>query len=175
MSVFINLIYIESKYYLTKRNSWLLLEMALLLIPATFVSALYFDIYGHTFADKQVWIRQVQKQIKYCIRLFYKRKYICINVCKETSLWKNEQGNRRKQKNYHQSLDNYVDEDDNIKRDNYESLDLFYYKLLKALTVTYLNYELFRRQQRLMNLLVFQWSISYWRRFNCLLYSWNND
>lgn len=166
MSVFINLIYIESKYYLTERNFCLLLEIALLLIPATFVLALYFDIYGHTFADKQVWIKQVQKQVKYCIKLLYKRKSILLLIRKQADERTNKEmrGNR---KLYHRSLNNVdVDDDDkdeSIKIDYYESLELFDYKLIKALTVTYLNYELFRRQQksyqRLMNFLVFQWSV----------------
>lgn len=162
LSSFIDMFSIELKYYFDRRNIFLLLEMFVLLVPTTFIVGFYFIIYGQTFTNKQVWVNQIQKQVKYCIRLLKLRKSILLSreMRKLTSeISTNEQVRACYLFGYR-----YIGTITTTTSDTTDDyLDSHDYKLIKALTITYLNFELFRRQQKsyqkLVNFLLFQMSI----------------
>lgn len=161
---------VEVKYYLTRRIVFGLLELYLATTIILFIASFYYLLYVRSFLNRMIWLNQLQEQLNWC-----SKHIIDIGRTKdldgfngftnllngnEKSFIVNSDQLIMKILTKHFEVEADVDNGVEAKKERVKENKLI---SLKAILITYLNFELFRKQQanyhRLANFLIFQMTL----------------
>lgn len=147
------MVVIELKYYLSTGIAVSLLEMGMASALAVIISTFCYYIYVRSFLNRTVWLNQIQEQVNWSTNQIHQ-----FRTNSEASNWDRNLA--------YENIDSnpfYISSDKILMK--YQTTrgysgDQRAVTTIKALLVTYLNYELYRRQQqeylKLVSVLVFQ-------------------
>lgn len=135
---YLQLIIIEIKYYLTEPASLSLAELLVALYLFLYIAGFFYYLYLSCFLSRLVWLNQIDSQINW---ITHQLKLIRSYRIDSTDDICQEDGGEREvfQTSSEELIKEYISENGELRYSIQISM--------KAILVTYLNYELFRKQQ----------------------------
>lgn len=157
------LLVVELKYYFTFRILINLCEAAILIVINFLWVNFYHNLYVISFLNNLKWLNQLERQLNNCINMIDKQQEVSIeSLCSYPATTFNNNNNnnydvdRKRLKLIEDDfcndiiMINMLPYYKTLKNNDKESVEKLKdeNKLTRALTIAYLNYELFRRQQK---------------------------